>query len=84
MAAGMKTGTKLGLLACLLAVATDMLWFYLTRQVSLPDDRSLFVVAFLGAAALGVLAFVKGTSLPGAMPPLVAIVIGLFCPLPFL
>ena len=80
MAAGMKTGTKLGLLACSLAVATVMLWFYLTRQVSLPDDRSLFVVAFLAAAALGVLAFVKGTSLPGALPPLAAIVIGLFLP----
>lgn len=76
----MKTGTRLGIVALALAVSAVMLWFYLVRQVSLPDDRTLFVIAFLAAAALGVAAFVKGTSLPGGLPPALAILIGLFIP----
>ena len=76
----MKTGTKLGIAALALAVGTVMLWFYLARQVNLPDDRTFFVIAFLGAAALGIAAYVKGTSIPGGIPPVIAIVIGLFLP----
>jgi hypothetical protein len=76
----MKTGTKLGIVALALAVGTVMLWFYLARQVNLPDDRTLFVIAFLAAAALGVAAYLKGTSLAGGFPPAVAILIGLFLP----
>ncbi len=76
----LKTGTKIGIAAMLLAVATAWYWFYLTRQVSLPDDRTLFVVVFLSAAGLGVLAYFKGTSILGGFPPAVAIVIGLFLP----
>lgn len=76
----MKAGTKLGILALALAVATVALWFYLTRQVNLPDDRTFFVIAFLSAAALGVAAYVKGTSIPGGLPPALAILIGLFLP----
>ena len=75
-----KTGTKLGLVALALAVCTVTLWFYLTRQVNLPDSRTLFVIAFLSAAALGVAAYVKGTSILGGLPPAVAILIGLFLP----
>ncbi len=76
----MKAGTKVGILALALAVGTVALWFYLTRQVNLPDDRTPFVIAFLCAAGLGIFAFVKGTSFIGAIPPLLAIVIGLFLP----
>jgi len=76
----MKTGTKLGITALALAVGTVVLWFYLARQVNLPDDRTLFVIAFLTAAALGVSAYVKGTSLAGGFPPAFAILIGLFLP----
>ena len=50
----MKTGTKLGLAALALAVGTFVSWFYLARQVNLPDDRTGFVLVFLGAAALGI------------------------------
>ena len=57
--AGNKTGTKTGLAAAALAVATTAYWFYLVDEVALPADRSLFVVLFLLAAALGVLALVK-------------------------
>ena len=76
----MKTGTKIGIVALALAVGTVTLWFYLTRQVNLPDDRTGFVVAWLTAAALGVFAYVKGTSLLGGIPPAIAMVIGLFLP----
>ena len=75
-----KTGTKIGIVALLLAAATVVLWFSLTRAVALPDDRTPFVVAFLSAAALGVFAYVKGTSILGAFPPAIAILIGLFLP----
>lgn len=76
----MKTGTKLGLAALALAVGAVVFWFYLARQVNLPDDRTGFVLVFLGAAGLGIAAYVKGTSLPGAIPPALAILIGLFLP----
>ena len=37
----MFLGTKLGIGALTLAILTTALWFYLTRQVALPDDLSL-------------------------------------------
>ena len=76
----MKAGTKLGLLAFVLAVGTALVWFRLTRLVSLPDDRTVFVVLFLAAALLGMAAYFRGTSLLGGIPPAGAIVIGLFLP----
>lgn len=75
-----KPGNKFGLAAFALAAGTVALWFYLTRQVNLPDDRTLFVIAFLSAVALAITAYVKGTSLLGGIPPALAIVIGLFLP----
>ena len=76
----MKTGTKLGLIALFLAVGTTAFWFYLTREVRIPEDRTPFVVVFVGSALLGVFAFFKGTSILGALPPIVAVVLGLFLP----
>ena len=76
----MKTGTKLGIAALTLAVGTVVFWFYLARQVNLPDDRTGFVLVFLSAAALGIAAYVKGTSLAGGVPAAGAILIGLFLP----
>ena len=76
----MKPGTTLGLIALALAAGTVVYWFYLTGQVNLPDNRTWFVIAFLLAAALGVAAYVKGTSIPGGIPPFIAILIGLFMP----
>ncbi|NCF17556.1 MAG: hypothetical protein GWP63_04885 [Haliea sp.] len=76
----MKTGTKLSILAFALALGSAVLWFYLTRQVNLPENRTLFVVAFLSAAVLGIAAFIKGTSWAGAVPAALAILIGLFLP----
>jgi len=77
----MKTGTKIGLLALALAFGTVALWSYLIRQVSIPEDKTAFIVAFVSAAVLGVTALVKGTSLPGAVPAVLAVFIG--CLLPF-
>ena len=76
----MKAGTKIGLAAFVLALATARYWFYLASEVALPESRVWFVVAFLLAASLGVYAFVKRTSWLGAIPPIGAIVIGLFLP----
>lgn len=75
-----KTGTRLGIVALALAAGTAVLWFYLTGYVGLPEDRTLFVIAFLTAAALGVAAYIKGTSIPGGIPPAIAILIGVFLP----
>ena len=76
----MKTGTKIGLFALVLVLGTAVTWFYMTGYTGLPDDRTLFAVVFLAAAALGVFAYFKGVSLPGAIPPALAILIGLFLP----
>ena len=46
----------------------------------MPESRVWFVVAFLLAASLGVYAFVETNELAQAIPPIGAIVIGLFLP----
>lgn len=76
----MKTGTKLGILALALAVACGALWTYHIRQVTIPEDRTAFVVVFLTAAALGIAAFFKGTNWVGGVPAGIAIFIGLLLP----
>jgi hypothetical protein len=76
----MKTGTMLGLLALVIALACAATWIYFIRQVDIPENRMAFVVIFLSAAALGVAAFVKGTSWAGAVPAALAIFIGLLLP----
>lgn len=76
----MKTGTKMGVLALVMAVGTLTLWFYQVSQVALPENRTAFVVFFLAAAALGVAAFFKGAGWGGRSAALVAILIGLFLP----
>ena len=77
----MKTGTKIALLAAVIAAATARYWFYLAGEVALPTDRTGFVIVFLGAAALGVYALIKRTSWLGAIPAVFAIVVGVFLPL---
>jgi hypothetical protein len=75
-----KLGTKIGVFAAILASLTAWYWFHLTGQVALPSDRTGFALVFLLCAVLGVLAFIKRTSWLGAVPPLFAIVVGLFFP----
>ena len=77
----MKTGTKIALLAAVIAAATARYWFYLAGEVALPTDRTGFVIVFLGAAALGVYGLIKRTSWLGAIPAVFAIIVGVFLPL---
>ena len=74
----MKTGTKLGLAALALAVGTTVLWFRMTGTVGLPDTRAGFVVAWIAAIALGIFAFIKRTSIPGALPPVLGMLVSSF------
>jgi hypothetical protein len=62
-----KTGTKLGILALVLAVMCAAVWSYHIRQVDIPENRTAFVVVFLAAWALGAAAFVKGTAWYGGV-----------------
>ena len=73
-----KTGTKIGIAAFALALGSAVLWFYMTRTVGLPDSRAGFVIAFVGAAALGLFAYFRGVGILGAVPPALAILIGGF------
>ena len=75
-----KVGTTLGFVALAVAALTLVLWFRQVARVDLPEDRTLFVVSFLTAAALGVGAFVARTRWFGALPAVVAILIGSFLP----
>ncbi len=75
-----KFGTALGFVALAVAILTMVLWFRLVNQVAIPEDRTLFVVAFLTAAGLGVAAFVIGTRWFGGVPAILAIAAGLFLP----
>jgi len=74
----MKSGTKLGLAALALAVCTTVLWFRMTGTVGLPESRAPFVIAWILAAALGVAAYFKGTSIPGALPPALGMLLSSF------
>ena len=74
----MKPGTKLGIAAFALVVGSAVLWFYLVRQVNLPENRTAFVVAFVAAAVMGVTAFFRGTSWLGAIPSVLAVLMGSF------
>lgn len=76
----MKTGTKLGLLAPVVAVACTVAWFSQANQVDLPENRTGFVAVWLTAVALGIAAFVKGPGWIGGIAAVPGIVIGLFLP----
>ncbi len=75
-----KVGTILGLVAFAIAAVTIALWIRQINQVSIPENRTLFVSVFLLAAALGIGAFVFGTRWFGGVPAVIAIVIGSFLP----
>ena len=62
-------GTSLGVAAFVLAIATTVVWFQKVRAVAMPEDTTLFVVAFLAAPVLGLAAFVIGTRWFGGVPP---------------
>ena len=76
----MKKGTPYAWAGLALAAAVLSLWILLTMQVAIPENRSVFVIAFFSAAALGVAAFVRGVSWVSGPAAGLAVVIGLFVP----
>lgn len=76
----MKPGTKLGILGLVVALLCGGMWSYLSRRVAIPEDRTLFVIGFLLALALGLGAFVRGTRWYGGLAAVVAILIGTLVP----
>ena len=68
-----KLGTSLGFIGLAVAVVTWLLWFRQANIVAIPEDRTLFVIAFGLAAVIGVAAFVVGTRWYGGIPSVLAI-----------
>ncbi len=75
-----RIGTKLSFAALAIAMATVGMWFYRVRMVDVPEDRTLFVICFVTAAALGIAALVKGAGKLGVVPAILAILVGSFLP----
>ncbi|MDE0759286.1 MAG: hypothetical protein OSB45_14090 [Pseudomonadales bacterium] len=75
-----KLGTSLGFIGLAVAALTWLLWFRQANMVAIPEDRTLFVIVFVLAAAIGVAAFVVGTRWYGGIPSVLAILMGLFLP----
>lgn len=75
-----KRGTKLGVVALGIAVAVTFAWFAVNRQVGIPENRTVFVLGFLLAVALGVAAFLRGTKWYGGLAATVAILLSTFLP----
>ena len=75
-----KLGTTLGFAAFGVAALTMAMWFRQINQVDIPENRIVFVVLFLSGAAIAISAFVMRTRWFGAIPALLAIVIGGFFP----
>ena len=70
------TGTALGVVAALLAVLVTLLWFRQVNLVALPGDRTIFVLGWVLAAALGFGALVLGVRWFGGIPAVLAILLG--------
>ena len=75
-----RLGTTLGFVGLGIALVTLALWSRQIDQVAIPENRALFVVAFVVAALVGASAFVMRTRWFGAIPALIAIAIGAFVP----
>ena len=75
-----RLGTALGFAAFGVASITLVLWLRQVDLVALPDNRGLFVLSFLTALVMGVGALVARARWFGAIPALVAIVVGGFVP----
>jgi hypothetical protein len=75
-----KLGTSLGFVALTVAMLTVILWFRQINMVAIPGDRTLFVIAFVIAAGLGLMTFVVGTRWFGGIAAAFAILVGSFLP----
>lgn len=75
-----KIGTAMAVIAAVIGVVTTYLWFRQVNVVAIPEDRTLFVAAFVAAAAMGLASFIVGTRWFGAIPAVLAMAIGIFMP----
>ena len=73
-------GTSLGVAAFVLAITTTVVWFQKVRAVDMPEDTTLFVIAFLTAPVLSLAAFVIGTRWFGGIPAVLGVILGAFLP----
>ncbi|MFT5098049.1 MAG: cytochrome oxidase Cu insertion factor (SCO1/SenC/PrrC family) [Candidatus Azotimanducaceae bacterium] len=71
-------GTSLGFIALLMAIGLVLFWFRQVNLVALPQDTTLFTVAFIAAVLLGIASFIVGTRWFGAIPAVGAIIVGVF------
>ena len=71
-------GTSLGFLALFMAIGLVLFWFRQVNLVSLPQDRTLFVMAFIISGLLGIATFIVGTRWFGGIPAIAAIIVGAF------
>jgi hypothetical protein len=72
------TATILGFLSFLLLAGSGFFWSRGMRNVSIPENRSGFVAAWLGAATLGIAAHSIGVGLLGGIPATLGVAGGLF------
>jgi hypothetical protein len=77
----MKPGAKFAFVALVLALGTAAGWMYSIRSVNIPENRTLFVVAFLAAVALGLFALFRRPGWFGGVAATVAIAVGSLLPL---
>lgn len=73
-----RPGTKLGIAALVLGLGTTFAWFRTNNAVGIPEDRTLFVLGFLLAVALGVGAFIRGTRWYGGIAAVVGTLVSVF------
>jgi len=71
-------GTWLGFIALVMAIGVVLLWFRQANLVALPQDRTLFVIAFVAAGVLGIATFFIGTRWFGGIPAVGAIIVSAF------
>ena len=68
----------LAILALLLVVGTGVLWFRRIQGVQIPEDRTPFVLAWLGGAGLGVASLSLGEGVLAGIVAVLAILLGCF------
>lgn len=73
-------GTRLALLALVLAIGTVVVWLRQAEAVAIPENRAGFVAVWFVAVALGIAAFVMKARWVGRIVAVPAILIGLFFP----
>jgi hypothetical protein len=76
----MKDGSKIALAALALALVCAGLWVAGIRAVDIPANRTLFVVGWVTAAALGLFSFFRGVNWYGGLAAAGAIFIGTLLP----